>query len=111
MHCTVEEIASFLETSSSVLRHACADKYQMLITEKVAEWAKGGKCSLRRKQWALADNNAAMCIFLGKQYLGQEDNYGVGHKGHVKTEVVHYGEGEPKQWKSPDAKDGSDGES
>ena len=38
------------------------------------ETGKGqGLVSLRRKQFQLADKNAAMAIFLGKNYLGQSD--------------------------------------
>lgn len=29
--------------------------------------------ALRRAQWRLAERNAAMAIWLGKQYLGQRD--------------------------------------
>ena len=32
-----------------------------------------GKISLRRNQWRLAEKNATMAIWLGKQYLGQKD--------------------------------------
>jgi hypothetical protein len=32
-----------------------------------------GKSSLRRAQWNLAQKNASMAIWLGKQYLGQRD--------------------------------------
>lgn len=32
-----------------------------------------GKASLRRTQYKLAERNAAMAIWLGKQYLGQKD--------------------------------------
>lgn len=32
-----------------------------------------GKSSLRRAQWKLAEKNASMAIWLGKQYLGQRD--------------------------------------
>lgn len=49
-----------------------------------AAWESGranGKVSLRRKQWKLADNNAGMAIFLGKQYLGQSDVSVVEHSG------------------------------
>lgn len=37
------------------------------------EGIQGGKISIRRKQFMLADTNATMAIFLGKQYLGQSD--------------------------------------
>ena len=33
-----------------------------------------GKISLRRAQFRLAEKNAAMAIFLGKNYLGQRDH-------------------------------------
>lgn len=42
-----------------------------------AEKRKTGKISLRRMQWRLAEKNATMAIFLGKQYLGQRDNVDV----------------------------------
>jgi hypothetical protein len=32
-----------------------------------------GKASLRRNQFKLSENNAAMAIWLGKQYLGQRE--------------------------------------
>lgn len=32
---------------------------------------------MRRNQWKLAEKNAAMAIFLGKQYLGQSDQGGI----------------------------------
>nr|UWD62952.1 MAG: hypothetical protein [Bacteriophage sp.] len=32
-----------------------------------------GKSSLRRAQWKLAEKNASMAIWLGKQYLDQSD--------------------------------------
>ena len=33
----------------------------------------GGKASLRRMQWKLAETNPSMAIFLGKNLLGQSD--------------------------------------
>lgn len=39
-------------------------------------WDEGqqvGKVALRRKQYRLADKHPNMAIFLGKQYLGQQD--------------------------------------
>lgn len=34
---------------------------------------EGGKASLRRNQFKLSETNAAMAIWLGKQYLGQRE--------------------------------------
>ena len=42
-----------------------------------------GRASLRRQQFAMAEKNAAMAIWLGKQYLGQSD------KSEVHTTTTH----------------------
>lgn len=46
----------------------------MSFSEIYAIKRGSGKISLRRAQFELAKKNAAMAIFLGKQYLGQSDN-------------------------------------
>ena len=52
------------------------------------EEGKGcGQISLRRKQFRLADNNAGMAIFLGKNYLGQADKADVHVTGKVSLEA------------------------
>jgi len=41
-------------------------------------WINGkqtGTASLRRQQFAMSEKNAAMAIWLGKQYLGQKDKH------------------------------------
>lgn len=40
-----------------------------------------GRVGLRRKQMRLADSNASMAIFLGKQMLGQKDVVTTEHTG------------------------------
>jgi hypothetical protein len=40
-----------------------------------------GKASLRRTQLRLAEKNAAMAIFLGKNLLGQSDKHEMEHSG------------------------------
>lgn len=74
MQCTVEEVASFLGICQDTLNSRCKDRFGETIGAKLKYWADGGKASLRRKQWLLADNNASMAIFLGKNILGQQDN-------------------------------------
>jgi hypothetical protein len=49
-----------------------------------AAWEEGqqeGKISLRRKQFRLADENASMAIWLGKQWLSQQDVVVTEHSG------------------------------
>lgn len=43
------------------------------IAEALERGKENGKVSLRRKQWRLADKNAGMAIFLGKNILDQTD--------------------------------------
>lgn len=52
-------------------RHKEKNPHIQEMIDKGERWAISG---LRMKQWRLAmDGNVAMCIFLGKQYLGQQD--------------------------------------
>lgn len=107
MQCTTEEIASFFGFSRQVLYRAAIEVYDRPIKELLDEWRLGGHCSLRRNQWKLAEKNAAMAIFLGKQYLGQIDDFKMRHSGDVGIQVVHYGDEEPQQWSgSSDLEDG-----
>lgn len=99
IQCTIREIASMCDVNVATLYKACDEVFGVRCGEKFEEWRQAGNCSLRRSQWELAKSNASMAIFLGKQYLNQTDNYDVNHKGESKVQVVHYGKGEPKQWK------------
>lgn len=49
------------------------EDYETTIGILVQKWGESGKCSLRRKQWHLAEKSATMAIFLGKNMLGQAD--------------------------------------
>jgi hypothetical protein len=98
IHCTRNEIASFLDISHDTLERSSKRDYDRTIGSLLEEWRDGGKCSLRRKQWVLAEKNAAMAIFLGKQLLGQRDDIRLNHSGAVVQEIVHFGDEEPKKW-------------
>lgn len=99
MQCTMEEVAGLLGISHDTLERACMQEQGKPYKELFKEWSDGGRCSLRRKQWLLADKNAAMAIFLGKQLLGQKDDFGLNHTGNQKMEVVQYGDKPMGQWK------------
>jgi hypothetical protein len=74
MQCTELEIAGFFECSDETLNTWCKTTYGKTFKEIFAIFREGGKASLRRTQWKLAETNAAMSIFLGKQYLDQTDD-------------------------------------
>ena len=71
--CTKEEMAGYFECSEDTIERWC--KRELGCTFAVAHkmYSANAKLSLRRAQFRLAENNATMAIFLGKQYLGQKD--------------------------------------
>lgn len=74
LFCTEEEIAGFFDCSVDTIERWAARTYGKSFADVYAEKRQGGKISLRRAQFRLAEKSAAMAIFLGKNYLGQTDN-------------------------------------
>lgn len=70
---TYEEICLVLGVSDKTLNAWCRKTYGTTFSDIFKQKREIGKISLRRKQWKLAEKNATMAIFLGKQYLGQRD--------------------------------------
>lgn len=72
LQCTRKEVAGWFRIAYNTL------KLQFKNDKRVEEaWENGrhrGTVSLRRYQFALAQKNATMAIFLGKQILGQKDD-------------------------------------
>lgn len=73
LQCTLEEICGWFGVCSDTLESWCKRTYKMNFSEVFKQKRGVGKISLRRHQWRLAEKNANMAIFLGKQYLGQKD--------------------------------------
>lgn len=74
MQCTELEICAWFRCSDETLNKWCKKTYKKTFQESFAMLRAGGKASLRRKQWNLADTNPSMAIFLGKNYLNQCDD-------------------------------------
>ncbi len=68
--CTLKE-AAFMQVSEPTFLKFKEDHPE--VQEAWDQGKESGKASLRRKQFKLADTNATMAIFLGLNYLGQED--------------------------------------
>lgn len=75
IQCTKEEICAVLEVSEKTLNSWCNNVYGQNFSLVFHNKREFGKSSLRRKQWKLAEKNSTMAIWLGKQYLGQRDNF------------------------------------
>lgn len=65
--CTQDEIAVLLDVDVKTLQR------DPLFGVAYKKGRQGGKMSLRRMQYKLAEKNTAMAVWLGKQYLGQRD--------------------------------------
>lgn len=73
IQCTEEEICAVFDVSKDTLLRWCKRTYKKSFAEVFKEKKACGKISLRRSQWKMAEKNATMAIWLGKQYLGQKD--------------------------------------
>lgn len=74
MQCTLEEIAAFFSCSVDTVERWVKQQYDGLTFAEVYKRESAvGKISLRRYQFNLAQRNANMAIWLGKQILGQKD--------------------------------------
>lgn len=73
LQCTKEEICDFFGITDKTLDAFCRREYHESFSVVFRQKRQRGKVSLRRRQWKLAEKNANMAIWLGKQYLGQRD--------------------------------------
>ena len=73
LQCTQQEICDFFEVDHKTLTKWCKRTYKKEYSQVYSEKKTGGKISLRRMQFRLAEKSAAMAIFLGKNILGQSD--------------------------------------
>lgn len=73
LQCTLEEICGFFDVTDKTLDSWCKRTYGHSFSEVFRQKRGAGKISLRRAQFRLAEKNANMAIWLGKQYLGQKD--------------------------------------
>jgi len=78
IQCTLAEVTAYFDNkldgcSEDTIERWCRRTYKKRFAEVSQEKREVGKISLRRMQFRLAEKNAAMAIFLGKQYLGQRD--------------------------------------
>ena len=73
LQCTKSEICCFFDITEKTLETWCKRTYKMGFSQVFAIKREFGKISLRRSQFQLAQKNASMAIFLGKNYLGQTD--------------------------------------
>ena len=74
LQCGLEEIRLFFHCEQKDLCKRCKEVFGKSSREAMSEQRIGGLVKLRRSQFKLAEKNAAMAIWLGKNYLGQSDS-------------------------------------
>lgn len=83
LQCTLAEIASFFECSEDTIENWCKRTYAdendkpMTFSEVYKIHSAGGKISIRRWQFKMAEHNPGMAMFLGKVLLGQRETVDV----------------------------------
>nr|DAF86380.1 MAG TPA: DNA-packaging protein small subunit [Siphoviridae sp. ctmxA102] len=73
LQCTRDEICGWFGVTPKTLDGWCKRTYRANFSTVFQQKRGVGKISLRRHQWKLAEKNANMAIWLGKQYLDQRD--------------------------------------
>lgn len=73
LQCTKIEICDFLDITDKTLDSWCKREYGKRYSEVYEQKRAAGKITLRRYQLHLAEKNASMAIWLGKNWLGQKD--------------------------------------
>lgn len=83
IQCTGREIANVLQISYDTLERRIKEKGHPNFADWFDIHSAGGKMSLRRKQFKMAEHNASMAIWLGKQYLNQRDKSDVNQSAQI----------------------------
>lgn len=83
LQCTQQEICDFFGVDHKTLTKWCKRTYRQDYSQVYQEKRAGGKISLRRMQFRLAEKSAAMAIFLGKNILGQSDFPEIGNEEEI----------------------------
>jgi hypothetical protein len=103
--CTAEEICQIFSTTKTTLFGWVKRTYGQPFSTVYNAHAGKGKSSLRRMQLKLAQNNAQMAIWLGKQWLSQVDRreevltQGGNTQSPMKLEIVIQDETDEKRHK------------
>ena len=92
IQCTLVEIADFFKCSEDTIERWCKRELKMSFAESFKKFSVGGKISLRRSQFKLAEHNASMAIWLGKQYLGQKDQQEISVSNNIDDTVKEMNE-------------------
>jgi hypothetical protein len=93
IHCTEKEIAHIVDVHPDTLHAACQRDNFLSFSEFYAKYCAHGKRSLRRAQFHKAlSGSATMQIWLGKQWLNQQDKFNPDDDENASTFTLNYKE-------------------
>ncbi|MCJ7829332.1 MAG: AraC family transcriptional regulator [Dehalococcoidia bacterium] len=98
IQCSLEEIAMFFGCSQGTIEKRVREQYGISFHEFFTQKRVGGLVSLRRNLFRLSERNAAVAIFLAKNWLHMKDNLEVtGEGGQPMQHVIKVIDQETKQ--------------
>jgi len=97
MQCTLPELAEWFGCSVDTIERRCKEDKKLKFAEYFKKKRTKGKISLRRAQFQTANKgSASLLIWLGKQYLGQSDQPGMGADAENIVFNVNFGKQQKK---------------
>jgi hypothetical protein len=73
MQCTKAEICDWFNLTDKTLERWCKETYKIGFSDVFAKKRIKGKIALRRNLLTMSSSNAAVAIFLAKNWLGMRD--------------------------------------
>lgn len=73
IQCSRDEVCDFFRITDKTLGVFCKETYGKTFSAVFAQKRTAGKISLRRNMFRLSETNAAVSIFMAKNWLGMRD--------------------------------------
>ena len=83
IQCSLAEIATFFNCSEDTIERRVKEHFGITFAEYFGKKRIGGLISLRRNLFKLSEKNAAVAIFLSKNWLGMSDKQEIEQNVHI----------------------------
>lgn len=87
IQCSLAEIATFFNCSEDTIERRVKEHFGVTFAEYFSKKRIGGLISLRRNLFKLSGKNAAVAIFLAKNWLGMADRQEIEHSGNISNKA------------------------
>lgn len=93
IQCSLSEIATFFNCSEDTIERRVKEHFGVTFADYFAKKRIGGLISLRRNLFKLSEKNAAVAIFLAKNWLGMADKTEVANAPGESFRIEHDAKG------------------